>query len=112
VWSLSSGPHCAGSLGGFLLDRTSEEPSNRGVFHGATAYMALMGLLVLVVAVALWLQKRGASAPVFPSAVGLGVTLRDGPRRVLAWRRAAWTGMCGWAACVVLGPGSGRRGQS
>jgi MYXO-CTERM domain-containing protein len=28
------------------------------VFHGATAYMALVGLLVLVVAVALRLQRR------------------------------------------------------
>jgi membrane protein DedA with SNARE-associated domain len=47
-----------GSAGWFLLRRTSEEPSNRGVFHGATAYMALVGLLVLVVAVALRLQRR------------------------------------------------------
>ena len=29
---------------GWLLRRTSEEPSNRGVFQGATAYVALMGL--------------------------------------------------------------------
>jgi hypothetical protein len=38
-----------GFVGWFLLRRSSEEPSNRGVFHGATAYIALM----LVVAVAL-----------------------------------------------------------
>jgi hypothetical protein len=42
-----------GFVGWFLLRRSSEEPSNRGVFHGATAYIALMRLLVLVVAVAL-----------------------------------------------------------
>ena len=53
VWSLSRGAALLGFVGWSLLRRSSEEPINRGVFHGATAYIALMRLLVLVVAVAL-----------------------------------------------------------
>jgi hypothetical protein len=36
-----------GFAGGLVLRRTSQEASNRGVFQGATTYMALMGLLAL-----------------------------------------------------------------
>jgi hypothetical protein len=64
-----------GFAGWLLLRRTSEEPSNRGVFQGATAFVLLMGLLVLAAAVALWLQKRWAfGACVFLQLLGLGVT--------------------------------------
>lgn len=60
VWSLPVGAALLGFAGWLQLRRTSEEASNRSVFQGATAFVALMGLLVLVVAVALWRQKRWA----------------------------------------------------
>jgi hypothetical protein len=58
-----------------LLRGTREEPSNQGVLQGTTAYLLLMGALVLGVALALWLQKRWAfGAGVFLQLLGLGVT--------------------------------------
>jgi uncharacterized membrane protein len=64
-----------GFAGWLLLRGASEEPSNQGVLQGTTAYLVLMGALVLVVALALWLQKRWAfGAGVFVQLLGLGVT--------------------------------------
>ena len=58
-----------------LLRRDREVPSNEGVFQGATAFAVVMGLLVLVVAVALWLQQGWAfGAGVFLQLLGLGIT--------------------------------------
>jgi hypothetical protein len=69
------GAALVGFAGWLLFRRTIENPSNQGVFRGATAYVALMGLLVLAVAVALWLQKGWSfGAGVFLQLLGLGVT--------------------------------------
>jgi hypothetical protein len=58
-----------------LLRRSGEEPSNLGVFQGATAYLALFGVLVWLVAGALVLQKRFAfGAAVFLQLLALAVT--------------------------------------
>jgi hypothetical protein len=97
-----------GFAGWLLLRRTSEEPSNRGVFQGATAFIALMGLLVLVVAVALWLQRRRGLRCRRSFSCRARRDLRDGRRRILARRHAAWTGQCGGAACCSP-PQPGRR---
>jgi hypothetical protein len=90
-----------GFAGWLLLRRTSEEPSNRGVFEGATAYIALMGLLVLVVAVALWLQKRWAfGAGVFLQLLGLGVTYQMASGGF--WPGAILLGLASVAALLAL----------
>jgi hypothetical protein len=61
--------------GWLLLRRDREVPSNERVFQGATVFVVLMGLLVLVVAVALWLHQRWTfGAGVFIQLLGLGVT--------------------------------------
>src|SRR5215207_9113431 len=71
-----------GFAGWNLLRRASEEPSNFGVFEGATAYFGLFGVLVLLVAGALVLQHGWAfGAAVFLQLLGLAVTyemLRSG----------------------------------
>jgi hypothetical protein len=90
-----------GFAGWLLLRRTSEQPSNPGVFQGATAYVLLMGLLVLAVALALWLQKRWAfGAGVFLQLLGLGVTyqMADGG----FWPGAMLLGLVCVAALLAL----------
>jgi hypothetical protein len=49
-----------GSPGGFCSAAPARSRAIAVCSKGATACIALMGLLVLVVAVALWLQKRWA----------------------------------------------------
>jgi uncharacterized membrane protein len=90
-----------GFAGWLLLRRTSEEPSNVGVLQGTTAYLLLMGALVLVVALALWLQKRWAfGAAVFLQLLGLGVTYQMA--RGGFWFGAVLLGCACIAALVAL----------
>jgi uncharacterized membrane protein len=90
-----------GFAGWLLLRRTSEEPSNVGVLQGTTAYLLLMGALVLVVALALWLQKRWTfGAAVFLQLLGLGVTYQMA--RGGFWFGAVLLGCACIAALVAL----------
>jgi hypothetical protein len=58
-----------------LLRRSSEEPSNPDVYQGATVYLALFGVLIVVVAGALVARKRWAfGAAVFLQLLALFVT--------------------------------------
>ena len=58
-----------------LLRGSSEDPSNRAVYQGATAYLALSGVLIMVVAGALVARQRWAfGAAVFIQLLALFVT--------------------------------------
>jgi uncharacterized membrane protein len=90
-----------------LLRRSSDQPSNPGVFQGATAYLGLLGVLVLVVAAALVLRQRWAfGAAVFLQLLALAVTyemVRGG-----FWLGAVLLGLTCVAALVGLFSGSTR----
>jgi len=60
VWWLSKGAALLGFAGGFCSAAPARSRAIAVCSKGATAYNALMGLLVLVIAVALWPQKRWA----------------------------------------------------
>jgi hypothetical protein len=63
-----------GFAGWNLMRRSSEDPSNSAVYGGATAYLALFGVLIMGVAVALAARKRWAfGAAVFLQLLALGV---------------------------------------
>lgn len=97
----AEGAALLGFAGWLLLRRTSGEPSNPGVFQGATAYVLLMGLLVLVVALALWLQQRWAfGAGVFLQLLGLGVTYEMASGGL--WLGAILLGLACVAALLAL----------
>jgi hypothetical protein len=84
-----------------LLRRTSEQPSNANVFQGATAFVVVLGLLVLAVAAALWLQKRWAfGAGVFVQLLGLGLTYQMATGGF--WSGAAALGLACVCALVAL----------
>lgn len=68
------GAALVGFAGWNLMRRSSEDPSNPAVYEGATAYLALFGVLIMVVAVALAARKRWAfGAAVFLQLLALGV---------------------------------------
>jgi hypothetical protein len=96
-----------GFAGWNLLRRSSEEPSNPGVYQGATAYLALFGVLVLVVAGGLAARKRWAfGAAVFLQLLALAVAYEMATGGF--WLGAGLLGLACAGALVALFSASAR----
>ena len=95
------GAALVGFAGWNLLRRSGEDPSNPGVFQGSTAYLALFGGLVLVVAGALVRQQRWSfGAAVFLQLLALAVAYEMASGGF--WLGAGLLGLAGIGALAAL----------